>query len=190
LRDAERRGDLPGAVARTAGQGFSDVGPDHPHIDGITYVDVEAITSGCGGWAYCPDRDVTRGQMATFLTKALGLPAGGDAGFSDVRGHTHEAGIRAVVAAGIARGVEDDRFAPDAPVRRDQMASFLNAALDLPAGETTFGDVSADSVHRAAISAVADAGITLGIGDGNFGPALPVSRAQMATFLLRATETR
>ncbi len=187
LEDAERRGDLPALAVRTAGQGFSDVGPRHTHIDGITYVDVNEITSGCGGWRYCPGRDVTRGQMATFLTKALALPPGGDSGFSDVRGHTHEAGIRAVVAAGIARGVEEGRFAPDTPMRRDQMASLLATALDLPAGDATFTDVAEDSPHREAISAVAAADITSGIGDGRFGPAQPVTRAQMATFLMKAT---
>jgi hypothetical protein len=31
------------------------------------------ITSGCGGGNYCPDAAVTRGQMAVFLAKALGL---------------------------------------------------------------------------------------------------------------------
>jgi hypothetical protein len=31
------------------------------------------ITGGCGGGAYCPDSPVTRGQMAVFLSRALGL---------------------------------------------------------------------------------------------------------------------
>ncbi|HEX4438485.1 MAG TPA: S-layer homology domain-containing protein, partial [Thermoanaerobaculia bacterium] len=31
------------------------------------------ITGGCGNGNYCPDGPVTRGQMAVFLSKALGL---------------------------------------------------------------------------------------------------------------------
>ena len=31
------------------------------------------ITAGCGGGKYCPDNPVTRGQMAVFLSVALGL---------------------------------------------------------------------------------------------------------------------
>src|SRR5262245_9551809 len=31
------------------------------------------ITGGCGGGNYCPDTPVTRGQMAVFLSSALGL---------------------------------------------------------------------------------------------------------------------
>lgn len=35
----------------------------------------ENVTSGCGdGTVYCPANPNTRGQMATFLVKALGLP--------------------------------------------------------------------------------------------------------------------
>jgi len=31
------------------------------------------ITTGCGAGIYCPGDVVTRGQMAVFLAKALGL---------------------------------------------------------------------------------------------------------------------
>jgi hypothetical protein len=31
------------------------------------------ITAGCGGGNYCPDAPLTRGQMAVFLSKGLGL---------------------------------------------------------------------------------------------------------------------
>jgi len=31
------------------------------------------ITGGCGNFNYCPDAPLTRGQMAVFLAKALGL---------------------------------------------------------------------------------------------------------------------
>jgi len=31
------------------------------------------ITTGCGGTTFCPDQNVTRGQMAAFLVRALGL---------------------------------------------------------------------------------------------------------------------
>jgi hypothetical protein len=31
------------------------------------------VTGGCGNGNYCPDAPLTRGQMAVFLAKALGL---------------------------------------------------------------------------------------------------------------------
>jgi hypothetical protein len=188
LRDAERRGDYPDrAVVRAAGSGFADVSETHAHREGIDFVDVRGITSGCGGYNYCPERAVTRGQMATFITNALDLPTGGAHGFSDVPpGHAHAAGIAAVAAAGVASGKGDGTFAPDAPVRRDQMATFLRNALDLPASTTGYPDVPAGSTHASAVGAIADAGITEGFRDGLYRPDLSVSRAQMATFLMRA----
>jgi hypothetical protein len=188
LRDAERRGDYPGeGVARSAGSGFLDVPRDHAHIDGITYVDVAEITQGCRIDRFCPDRSVTRGQMATFLMKAFDLAPGGAHSFSDVpANHPHAEGIAAVAAAGISEGKGDGRFDPQAPVRRDQMATFLRNAMRLPASNTTFLDVPANSPHAGAIGAVADLGIALGQSDGTYRPLAPVSRAQMATFLQRA----
>jgi hypothetical protein len=192
LKDAERRGDYPGAladpgVARTAGSGFVDVPSTHAHLEGITFVDVAEISQGCRVDRFCPDQSVTRGQMATFLFNALGLEPGGPHGFSDVpANHPHAAGIAAVAAAGISNGKGDGRFDPQAVVQRGQMATFLRNALKLPASATTFPDVPANSVHAEAIGAIADADITAGFPDGSFKPMAPVSRAQMATFLLRA----
>ena len=47
-------------------------------------------------------------------------------------------------------------FCPGAPVTREQMATFLVRALDLPAGSASFVDVG--GVHEANIGALAAAG--------------------------------
>ncbi len=52
---------------------FSDVPTDHPFFAFVEALAASGITSGCGGGAYCPDSPLTRGQMAVFLSKALGL---------------------------------------------------------------------------------------------------------------------
>lgn len=52
---------------------FSDVSPNHPHATGIGAVAQANITSGCRSDRYCPADNVTRGQMATFLMRALYL---------------------------------------------------------------------------------------------------------------------
>jgi hypothetical protein len=36
-------------------------------------VKASGITAGCSATLYCPDAPLTRGQMAVFLSKALGL---------------------------------------------------------------------------------------------------------------------
>jgi len=107
--------------------------------------------------------------------------------FPDVPGLSpHAYNVAAIAERGVAAGRPDGLFGPDDPVRRDQMATFLARALNLPpVEEDHFGDVPADSVHRRAINALAAAGVAAGLGDGRFGPATAVTREQMATFLAR-----
>ncbi|MCS7183059.1 MAG: S-layer homology domain-containing protein [Thermoanaerobaculum sp.] len=52
---------------------FGDVPAAHPFFQYVEALVASGITSGCGGGNYCPNNPVTRGQMAVFLAKALGL---------------------------------------------------------------------------------------------------------------------
>ena len=61
-------------VAPPVGQpSFSDVPADHPFYKYIEALYSSAVTGGCGDLHFCPDAPLTRGQMAVFLSKALGL---------------------------------------------------------------------------------------------------------------------
>jgi hypothetical protein len=54
---------------------FDDVPASHPFFQFVEALAKSGITGGCNAAPplYCPDRPLTRGQMAVFLTKALGL---------------------------------------------------------------------------------------------------------------------
>jgi hypothetical protein len=53
---------------------FTDVPPSHPYFQFIEALAASGITTGCGdGTNYCPTAPLTRGQMAVFLARALGL---------------------------------------------------------------------------------------------------------------------
>ena len=45
----------------------------HPFFQYIEALKASGITGGCGGGNYCPGSALTRGQMAVFLSNALGL---------------------------------------------------------------------------------------------------------------------
>lgn len=114
---------------------------------------------------------------------------GGDANsvgpFIDDEGSVHEPNIIRLADLGITTGCTANMFCPDDLVTRAQMATFLARALDLPdADADTFTDDDGNP-HEANIEALAAAGITLGCGNGRFCPQQPVSRAEMATFLVR-----
>ena len=80
-------------------------------------------------------------------------------------------------------------YCPDDVVTRAQMASFLVRALGLgQASSAGFVDVGAGGVHAGDIDALAAAGVTAGCGVAplRYCPGDVVTRAQMATFLVRA----
>lgn len=52
---------------------FGDVPTSHPFFNQIEQLSKSGITAGCGGGNFCPNAAVTRGQMAVFLSKSLGL---------------------------------------------------------------------------------------------------------------------
>jgi plastocyanin len=52
---------------------FGDVPTTHLFFRSIEALAAAGITTGCGNGNYCPDDPVTRGSMARFLARALGL---------------------------------------------------------------------------------------------------------------------
>ena len=73
--------------------------------------------------------------MASFLARALNLTRVQRDYFVDDSGSVHEDNINRIAAEGITVGCNSpagDRFCPNQPVTRAQMASFLARALDLP----------------------------------------------------------
>ena len=52
---------------------FADVPTTHPFFRAVEALAASGITSGCGPGHFCPIQNVTRGEMAAFLSRALGL---------------------------------------------------------------------------------------------------------------------
>ena len=168
---------------------FWDVSPSSVHAAAIDELAERGIAEGLGDGSFRPGHVVQRGQMATFIARSLGITGTDPPQFPDAHDSVHAAAIAAVSEAGIASGFADGTFRPSEAVTRGQMASFLARAANLsPATHGSFSDV-AGSVHADSIDAVAQVGITTGFADGTFRPDDPVSREQMATFLIRLLAT-
>lgn len=103
--------------------------------DDINSLAASGITLGCNPPAndrYCPEKRVTREQMAAFLVRGYGYTddGGGDR-FSDDDDSVFEGDIDRLATAGITLGCNppaNSDYCPKDPVRRDQMASFLARA--------------------------------------------------------------
>lgn len=154
----------------------------------VSWAFATGITAGCAPDLFCTNNRVTRGQMASFLVRALGLPPSAVDSFVDDESSVHEHDINALAAAAVTAGCGGDRYCPASPVPRAQMASFLARALDLPAASEDFFTDDEGSIHEADINAVAAAGITAGCQADRFCPNSPVTRGQMVAFLHRAME--
>ena len=159
----------------------------------MTWMVQEGISHGCNppeGSRFCPDDPVTRGQMAAFLYRALRLEPG-DVSFTDTVGHLFETEVSSLASAGITRGCnppDNDRYCPDDPITRGQMAAFLYRALQLEPGDVSFTD-TVGHLFEAEISSLASAGITRGCNppvNDRFCPDRTITRGEMAAFLYRA----
>jgi len=177
-----------------------DIDPDWQPIPAFPLVDARfsifngdivwlfnaAITKGCSAERFCPDAPVTRGQMAAFLARALDLPAASADYFSDDESSIFEGDINRLAEAGITSGCGGGKYCPEATITREQMAAYLDRALDLPATVTDFFSDDEASPFQANINRVAAAGITKGCSLTTYCPLLTVTRGQMAAFLHRA----
>jgi len=181
---------------------FDDVSTFHFAYLWIEALAAEGITSGCSASPplYCPDSAVTRAEMAVFLVRGshgaafVPPPATGTV-FADVpASHPFGRWIEQLFADGITTGCSTSPplYCPQANVSRAEMAVFLLRAkhgagyTPPPATGTMFGDVPADNLFAPWIEQLALEGITAGCGGGNFCPTQPVTRSQMAIFLIRA----
>jgi len=130
---------------------------------------------------------VTVGAATAALSSAF------FADFLDVPGsHPFHDFVVTVARHGITAGCGGGNYCPDASVTRAQMAVFLlraehGSSYAPPVCSGLFTDVpcpggfAADWIEQLSIE-----GITAGCGGGNYCPGEPVTRAQMAVFLLKA----
>jgi len=114
---------------------FEDVLVGHWASGYIEALAAEGITNGCAPGLYCPNQPVLRSEMAAFLLRTTHGPGWTPppptgAVFTDVPvGHWASAWIEALAAEGITQGCDVDRYCPDAPVSRAEMAAFLTRAF-------------------------------------------------------------
>jgi surface protein len=179
---------------------FADVTSSYWAKSFIDRLFTSQITGGCGGTPlnYCPDQGVTRAQLAVFLLRSkYGAPylppeVGDTTGFNDVPTDLWAAAwIKQLAAEGITGGCGNGNFCPNQVVTRAELAVMLLRAehgntYAPPAATGLFSDVPTDFWAAVWVEQLIAEGITGGCGGGNFCPSQPVTRAQMAVFLVTA----
>ena len=147
-----------------------------------------------------PQRDITRGEVATLIYQALVASSQEKAiaspyivspevnlpGFTDITGHWAEAFIRGLASMNLTHGFADGSYKPDQPMNRAQYAALIavafNPAPTRPA--PNFTDVSPDFWANQALKMAARGGFVSGFGDRTFRPAENVQRLQVIVSLV------
>jgi hypothetical protein len=112
------------------------------------------------------------------------------AAFLDVGvGHPFYTEIGKLSSRGVTLGCGGGNYCPDQAVTREQMAAFIIKGLGVfnppPPAQQRFLDVPETSPFYGFIEEMAIRQITLGCGGGNYCPAEPVLREQMAAFIIK-----
>ena len=166
-----------------------------PYVEALVR---EGITTGCSTTPplYCPLSSVTRAQMAVFIVRAMGqtpynkpTPT-----FTDVpSGHWAYGYIERMYALGITGGCSTNplRYCPDSSITRAQMSVFIIRAISQTPYNNptpTFADVPSGHWAYGYIEKMYQLGITGGCATGplRYCPDSPVTRSQMAVFIVRA----
>lgn len=180
-----------GAKGVEAAPEFDDVKPGAFYFDAVQWAVKNGITNGTGKNTFSPNDVCSRYQIVMFLWRAAGQPeAKAAVSFADVKpGDIFYEAVQWAVERGITKGTSSTSFSPYAPCTRGQIVTFLYRSAGSPkvSGACNFSDIPADSFCRDAVIWASTEGITNGTSAGRFSPNEGCTRAQVVTFLYRAS---
>ena len=134
---------------------FADVSAEEYYYEAVKWASENGVTGGIGENLFGAKLPCTRAQIVTFLWRAAGSPEPKTlSSFADVPADAYYAkAVAWAVKNGVAKGVSETAFAPDAGCTRAQIVTFLWRAQQSPAsgGENPFADVPAAAYYYNAV---------------------------------------
>lgn len=108
---------------------FTDVPASTYYAKAVAWAIENGITNGMTETTFAPDATCTRGQIVTFLYRALKGTASGSTNFTDVKSDTFYAdAINWAVANNVTNGTSNTMFSPNADCTRAEIVTFLYRA--------------------------------------------------------------
>ena len=164
---------------------FTDVA-DSDHAAYILCMRALGLSEGTGDGAYGPDRELNRGQIATFLVRlwrdVLGreCPSGGSP-FTDIDESVHRVNIECLYNLGITKGTTAVTYGPQRSLKDSQIVWFLlrayqRAGNSCPTGTDGNSEINTAVDCLTTIKVIPDAAVLAGTG--------PVTRSEMAVYLV------
>ena len=172
---------------------FGDVPSDAYFRPAVEWAIQNGITAGVDETHFGPHQPCTRAQAMTFLWRAVGSPDHGVPifEFSDVKPSDYYfKAVAWAVELGITAGVGDGRFGANQTCTRGQIVTFLwrLAGSEPSSGSSAFTDVTASDYFFHPVAWAVANQVTAGVGNNQFGPNQPCTRAQIMTMLWRADQ--
>ena len=154
------------------------------------------LMKGTTEMEFSPNSYVTRAMFVMIIYRMEKEPQAEGSVFVDVEiGGYYDRAVAWANANGIVSGVSKDRFAPNDPITREQMATILYRYADFKGydiesnGNTAYSDSSSISGYaRNAVSWAAANLLMKGNDDGSFLPNANATRAQAAAVFARMIE--
>ena len=180
-----------GVPSQDAAQGndtpFSDVSRDAYYYEPVLWAVEKQITNGVTATQFSPGATCTRGEIITFLWRAMGQPEpeGSASPFADVtESDFYYKPVLWAYEQGMAAG---SNFSPKAPCTRSEAVSFLWHSAGRPEASsvTGFADVGSSASYAKAVSWAVSNNIVNGTSDVTFSPSDTCTRGQIVTLLWR-----
>ena len=153
------------------------------------------VIQGYGEGVYKPNLNVTRGQFATFISRALKLPEGPHVFLDVPLSSGLSFGINSATAAGIIMGYTPTTFGPNDPISREQAAAMIDRAfnyMQIVREDAVLNFSDANEINSNFQMAVAKnsrddiiRGLSNGDGTYKFMPKITATRQQAAAFIYR-----
>ena len=186
---------LPAAAASAY---FEDVPSSSWFYKSVREAYEQGLMLGVSDSEFKPGDTLTRGMFVTVLGRVAKINADsyrGKSHFSDVaKGKWYEPYVAWAQEKEITSGVGGNKFAPDNPVTREQMATFIARYVKasghtLPNAATPvsgFKDIDqVSSWAKEGLELMRVTGLIIGDSKGNFNPKKTATRAEAATVFIR-----
>ena len=165
---------------------LSDVQSGAWYYEEVNDMVAAGYISGYEDGSFRPDNEVSLAEFVTMTARCQGLETGEEYG--------HWAGVQMRNAYDSGWLTEEDAAWTEfnTPVTRELASRILGAALELETGDASalkFTDSAGiNSAYAPYVAAMVEAGLLNGFEDGSFRPQSPLTRAQAAVLIYRATQ--
>lgn len=166
---------------------FSDVGSSAWYHDAVYWAADKGITAGTTKTTFSPMKSCTRGEIVSFLWRYEGSPKTSLAGnpFKDVTDQYYAEAVMWAKNNKITAGTSENTFSGERTIDRKEAITLLwrLEGSKEPTKDAGFSDIPSGKYYSKAVAWAAENNITNGVGNNQFGPDNPCTRAQIVKFI-------